>query len=301
MAILTRAGESGPSLELHVPATLDELEEVVRCLAGRPHSHFAGGLEVVPALRLGGLQVSALVNVTRLPELNGVATAGGRLSVGAATRLAHLERGLPPVLARWLGGVVRQMGNRRVRWQGTLGGNLAGASPVSDLRLALHLLQAELTTVDPGTRRRTTAPVALCREPAARPLAELLVSVTLPVPAAGSLAYAHVRRPALGPLVEAAAATCARASDGRSGWLFRTGRIAAGRGAEQAQVLVREAELGEFLRGGVHGRVVVAGAGPAGDGPSHEAVASWGDAATVPVLVRRACRDAHRALLDGAA
>jgi aerobic carbon-monoxide dehydrogenase medium subunit len=107
---------------------------------------YVGGTELVAAMKLGLLAPEHLVDLKGLPELRGIELEGPVLHIGAATPHAvaerdHLVRATLPVLSTAL----RSIGNPRVRWQGTLGGNLCFAEPRSDLIPVLIALDAALS------------------------------------------------------------------------------------------------------------------------------------------------------------
>jgi carbon-monoxide dehydrogenase medium subunit len=107
---------------------------------------YAGGTELLAAMKLGLLAPDRLVDLKRVTELAGVRVDQDRLIIGAGTTHAAAERdpelrGRLPMLAK----VLAHIGNPRVRWQGTLGGNLCFAEPRSDLAPALIALGATLT------------------------------------------------------------------------------------------------------------------------------------------------------------
>jgi carbon-monoxide dehydrogenase medium subunit len=102
-------------------------------------------------LRQGLIAPSLLVDIGRLPALDGIRAADGGLRIGPLARLRAVEhspevRGLFPALAHACGVV----GNIRVRGQATLGGNLAEADYASDPPAVLLALNGE---VEASSRR----------------------------------------------------------------------------------------------------------------------------------------------------
>jgi carbon-monoxide dehydrogenase medium subunit len=143
-----------PDVALHRPTSLDE---AVRLLDW-DHVGYAGGTELVPALRLGVRHPDALVDLKRIPELGGITTigegAGKRLAIGALTTHRQLAADvdahrLVPLLTE----VVTRVGNVRVRTTGTIGGNLAFAEPRSDLATVCIALDAAVEVAGPTGRR----------------------------------------------------------------------------------------------------------------------------------------------------
>lgn len=118
-----------------------------------------GGTDLLVKMRSGLARPKSLVDVSGISELRGVDARGGALRIGAATPLAELAasravRDAAPLLAE----VLRSLGSVQIRHRGTLGGNLANASPAADGAIPLLLYEAtlELRNVD-GVR---TIPVS---------------------------------------------------------------------------------------------------------------------------------------------
>ncbi len=109
----------------HRPAALAEVWPLLEGAKGSV-SLLAGGTDLVPALKRDLTAPAALVDLKRLPELEGItATLEGGLRVGAATTLHVLARssqvaGRYPALAQ----AADTVASYQIRNRGTLGGNL---------------------------------------------------------------------------------------------------------------------------------------------------------------------------------
>jgi CO/xanthine dehydrogenase FAD-binding subunit len=123
-----------------------DLETALRLLAVDPGTHpFAGGTDLMVLLESGKLPPGRYVNLWGLGELRGIVVARDHVSLGALTTytdvlsdpLLQSEYPLLCSAARQTGGVATQ--NR-----GTLGGNIANASPAADSPPALLVYDAEL-------------------------------------------------------------------------------------------------------------------------------------------------------------
>lgn len=115
---------------------------------------YAGGTELVIALKLGMARYEHLVDVKGIDELRGIVVDPDSLRVGAAVTHRELSRavGLPGALSL-LPDVARGIGNPRVRTAGTLGGSLCFGEPRSDLAILTSALDAECVVVSAdGTR-----------------------------------------------------------------------------------------------------------------------------------------------------
>ena len=106
---------------------------------------YAGGTELLLAMRAGLIRPTGLVDLKRIAELNAVTTLDSDLVIGgtathrSVARSSSIAQNLP-VLSE----VLRQVGNARVRAVGTLGGNLCFSEPKSDVATVLVALDAHV-------------------------------------------------------------------------------------------------------------------------------------------------------------
>lgn len=132
------------------PTTVDEVLAALDA-GGWP---YAGGTELIAAMRIGLIEPEHLVDLKRVDELAGIRSDGDVISIGATTRHAevaghdHIRTALP-VVSR----VAETVGNPRVRWQGTVAGNVCFAEPRSDLVPVLMALGATAEMVSSGGAR----------------------------------------------------------------------------------------------------------------------------------------------------
>jgi CO/xanthine dehydrogenase FAD-binding subunit len=121
------------SLDLVDPSTLDE---ALRYLCDQPDLvPLAGATDLYVALNAGQLRARRFLNLWRLDELRGIAVAGndGTLRLGAMTRYSEIITS--PLVAAQLPMLIdaaRQTGGVQIHNRGTLGGNIANASPAGD-------------------------------------------------------------------------------------------------------------------------------------------------------------------------
>jgi len=140
--------------ELVAPGSLSA---VVSLLAEQPGGWLpiAGGTDVMVEYAAGKLARRKLVSLWNLPELRRIEVSDQELTIGAASTYTDirehriLEREFPllTAAASWTGGISNQ--NR-----GTLGGNIANASPAADSLPALLVYDAELILVSTRGERR---------------------------------------------------------------------------------------------------------------------------------------------------
>lgn len=136
-----------PAYDLQTPANL---AEALRLLADAPNvwKPFAGGTDLMVLLEAGKLAHKQFISLWHLPELRGIAVTDDAVTLGAMTTYAQMQA--HPILqsefpllcqaASWTGSVAIQ--NR-----GTMGGNIANASPAADSLPALLVYEAELELV----------------------------------------------------------------------------------------------------------------------------------------------------------
>jgi len=133
------------------------LHAVLSLMAGEPAQWLpiAGGTDVMVLYSAGKLPGRKLVNIWNIPELQQIEVFPDSISIGAACTYTALrnhetvsrEFPLLDTAASWTGGIANQ--NR-----GTLGGNIANASPAADSLPALLVYGAELTLVSVRGERR---------------------------------------------------------------------------------------------------------------------------------------------------
>lgn len=134
--------------EVLTPATTDEL--VAALARATPRTRLlAGGTDLVREIRRPGHEPDVLVDLSGVRELAGVRLDGDLLRVGALTTFTELQH--DPLVrehALCLALAAAQVGSVQIRNAGTVGGNVANASPCADSATALTALEAEVVTVD---------------------------------------------------------------------------------------------------------------------------------------------------------
>jgi len=129
---------------LHRPTSV---EDAVALLAqfGDDAAPYAGGTELLLAMKMGFAQYDHLIDLKRLLPLRPIAKEGDILSIGALATHAEIAAHptvhdfLPPLAA-----LCSEVANPRVRTSGTIGGNLCFAEPRADPPALLAGLDATL-------------------------------------------------------------------------------------------------------------------------------------------------------------
>jgi carbon-monoxide dehydrogenase medium subunit len=166
---------------------------------------YAGGTELLLAMKEGLVAYDYLVNVKTIPGLAGLRVDGaGALRIGAATVHRVLERD-PVVRERFpaLARMAHDVANVRVREVGTLGGNLCFAEPHSDPGTLLQVYDAAVRLERTGGSRTVpveglfAGPFETCLEPD-EVLTEVAVPPLPPASAAAYLKFGYLERPSVG-------------------------------------------------------------------------------------------------------
>jgi CO/xanthine dehydrogenase FAD-binding subunit len=142
-------GEVPLAVEVLLPRTLDE---ALAAKAGRPEAvPIAGGTDLMVELNFDRRRPQALIDISRLPELDSWRREDGRFFLGAGVSYARIVRELveftPLVQAS------RSVGSPQIRNRGTVGGNLGTASPAGDALPVLAVYDAEVVLASAGGRR----------------------------------------------------------------------------------------------------------------------------------------------------
>jgi carbon-monoxide dehydrogenase medium subunit len=114
----------------------------------------AGGMSLLPLMKLRLATPTVLVDVGRLRDLSYIRADGDTVAIGALTRHRDLET--DPGLAESCGvlqAVAAQVGDNQVRHRGTIGGSVAHGDPASDLPAALLALDADFVVRGPRGER----------------------------------------------------------------------------------------------------------------------------------------------------
>ncbi len=132
----------------HRPADLGTALEI---LAERAPRIIAGGTDVFPAM--AGPLRGEILDLTAIPELQGIARTGRGWRFGAAVKWAEIAAAdLPPAFAA-LRQAARRIGGVQIQNSATLAGNLCNASPAADGLPPLLVLDAQIETVSQNGAR----------------------------------------------------------------------------------------------------------------------------------------------------
>ncbi len=176
----------------------DSADAAVALLAehGDEAKLLAGGMSLLPLMKLRLSVPSVIVDVGRLRDLQYVRDAGDHIAIGALTRHRELEtNALLRDECGMLRAVAAEVGDNQVRHRGTIGGSVAHGDAASDLPAALLALEATFVARGPGGERELAAGEFFTGflETALAP-DELLTEIRVPKTGANGFSYQKFNR-----------------------------------------------------------------------------------------------------------
>ncbi|HAM34611.1 MAG TPA: hypothetical protein DEB40_03110 [Elusimicrobia bacterium] len=129
--------------------------EAVATLSQHPQAiPLAGGTDLMVLWNMGNLNERSILDVSGISEWRSIQKTAAGLSVGALVTHAHIQD--DPVLCRefpLLARAAAVVGATQIQNRGTLGGNIANASPAADTFPALAVYEATIKTASPAGAR----------------------------------------------------------------------------------------------------------------------------------------------------
>ncbi|MCQ1529378.1 FAD binding domain-containing protein [Lutispora saccharofermentans] len=132
------------TLEYLCPTSLQELFQLMESYKDEA-AIYAGGTDLLVLLRSGKVSFKYLIDVKKIPELNGINETEKVISIGSVSRFIDIQNSL--LVNRWakaLSQASNQVGSVQIRFKGTLGGNIKTASPAGDGLNAAWALDAQI-------------------------------------------------------------------------------------------------------------------------------------------------------------
>ena len=191
---------------LEEPESVDETSDLL-ARYGESAKIYAGGTELLLAMKEGLVHYERLVNIKKIRSLDQITTENGFIHIGAlSTHRKLVESSLLRERLPALVGMESDIANIRVREVGTLGGNLCFAEPHADPGTLLLVLGARLFAAKRSSNREIPVEqffvdaYETCLEPD-----EILIGVRVPLPSRPSgvayLKFGYLERPSVGVAV----------------------------------------------------------------------------------------------------
>jgi aerobic carbon-monoxide dehydrogenase medium subunit len=123
------------------------IDETARLLGDADAKLVAGGMTLIPTLKMRLAKPSQLIDLGAIAALEGISEEGDAVVIGAMTRHADVNRSdvvkrAIPALAAMAG----MIGDPAVRNRGTIGGSIANNDPAADYPAAIVALNATVRT-----------------------------------------------------------------------------------------------------------------------------------------------------------
>ena len=139
-------------------ASPSTLAEALGLLADPGAKALAGGMSLIPMMKLRLASPDKLVDLSKIAELNSITEAAGEIRVGAlathnAVESSAVVRGKCPLLSE----TASMIGDVQVRNMGTMGGSLAHADPAADYPAAMQALEAKIVIASKTGERTVSA------------------------------------------------------------------------------------------------------------------------------------------------
>lgn len=174
------------------------VEEALAALASGDAKVLSGGQSLLPAMKLRLNAPDLLVDIAKIPALQGISQEGSELVIGAATTHAQiassaLVKSTVSILAE--GAAV--IGDPSIRNKGTLGGSLAHADPAADWPALVLATEATIVCQGAGGKRSIAAGDFFTGlYSTALEEGEIIIEVRFPISAGAKMSYQKFMQPA---------------------------------------------------------------------------------------------------------
>ena len=186
------------NFEYSAPNTLSE---ALALLSSGNAKVLAGGMSLIPLMKLRLAAPEHLVDLGRVPDLKAIREEGGSVRIGATVTHYEIEsspliRAKCPLLAE----AASNIGDVQVRNMGTIGGSIAHADPAADYPASLLALEAQVRIASAkGERTARIEEFLVDALSTALEPGEIVREVIVPVESAGTgVSYQKMVQPASG-------------------------------------------------------------------------------------------------------
>jgi len=121
-------------------------KEASKLASGRA-TFLAGGMTILPAMKLGLAAYSDLINIKKIKALSGIKISSKSIKIGSTTR--HVEVASSQEVKKTISSLAELaegIGDPQVRNRGTIGGSIANNDPAADYPSACLALKATIHT-----------------------------------------------------------------------------------------------------------------------------------------------------------
>jgi carbon-monoxide dehydrogenase medium subunit len=197
----------------------DTLKEAFALIADGERKVLAGGMSLIPMMKLRLAAPEHVVDLGRIPGLNHIGEQGSMIHIGATAthhdvEISPIIRARCPLLAE----TASHIGDVQVRNRGTIGGSVAHADPAADYPATLLALEAQIRIASAKSERTVPAleffldPFTTALEPG-----EIVLEVVVPAEnGSEGYRYEKVEHPASGFAIVGVAARIQKSGRGIS-------------------------------------------------------------------------------------
>ena len=130
-----------------------DIQELCKLLRKYPEARLvAGGTDLSLEITQGLKKIETLIDILNVPQMNSIYENNGHIVIGAAVSYSAAKATLVN-LQPHLTELIERFGSMQIRNRGTLGGNIANASPVADMPPVLIALNANITLMKMDSER----------------------------------------------------------------------------------------------------------------------------------------------------
>ena len=171
-------------IKMLFPKDLKELTAALSQMTG-DSKILSGGTDLIIALHEGRMEPDLLIDVSDIGEMLNTRLEYNAFKIGASISFSSLQNDLMvrkyfPALVQAAAGI----GSKQIRNRGTIGGNIANASPAGDMLPPLIALGARANILDNrgNINIRTIEEILLQKNEAGLVYNEVIVSIDVPIP-----------------------------------------------------------------------------------------------------------------------
>lgn len=171
------------------PRTLDELI-VSLTHAGERSRIIAGGTDLTIAMHEGAVCPDILIDVSLTEEMRHITESNEKIIIGAAVTFTEAENN--PLIKKYFPSIsmaASGVGSKQIRNRGTIGGNLANASPAGDMLPPLMALNAAVVTINSRNeiKRRSVSDIVAPTSANKLNFDEAIIRIEIPLPPEGNV------------------------------------------------------------------------------------------------------------------
>src|ERR1700732_1651025 len=130
------------------------LQEALQLIADGSGKILAGGMSLIPMMKLRLAAPASVVDLGRVPGLKEISESQGAVTIGAMAPHPEIEISpVTPSRCPLLAEAAGSIGDTQVRNMGTIGGSIAHADPAADYPASLLALEAKVVVVSAKSQR----------------------------------------------------------------------------------------------------------------------------------------------------